>query len=107
LRPNGEPSIEVRTANLPDITTVSCARVDHIVFLDRKASGPPELEPVSKSNALGQLQAAVFLWESQVYQEKLKALQTLLEASTHTLRYADLDRAVEILESLVYGARRR
>ena len=48
-RAAGKPSIEVRTAELPGISTMNAVKVEHVVFLNRKYADTQELVPLRTS----------------------------------------------------------
>ena len=99
-RAAGKPSIEIRTSELPGISTVNATRVEHLVFLNRKYADTQELIPLRKS--------AVWPWfkqhlisppEKRGAQEA--ALSRLLDAGIFELRYKDLGWAIDRINQLV------
>jgi hypothetical protein len=95
----------MRTAALPNIRTARTARIDQIVFLDRRAGFASELRSVGKREALERIESAVASCETTIFEEKRASLRALMEATTHTLSYSGLDSAIDKLELLVRGER--
>lgn len=103
-RAAGKPSIELPTAPMPGITCASTAEVDFLVFLNRRAAGPPELMPYSKDVARHYLRQVLYgMPESLATQ--YTALERLLKAKIFELRYSDLNWAVHRLETLTKEGR--
>jgi serine kinase of HPr protein (carbohydrate metabolism regulator) len=101
-RAKGKPTIEVPTGSLPSIRTTFEARVDYIVFLNRREEEDEiRLIPVSKEEVRGRLCSNPWPPELQIAQETNVALDRLLEAATYEMRYRGLDAAVDRLEQLV------
>lgn len=105
IRASGVPFVEMRTAALPNIRTAGTARIDHIVFLDRRAGFASELRGVSKREALERIESAVACCETPIFEKKRASLRALMEATTHVLTYSDPDSATDKLELLVRGER--
>jgi hypothetical protein len=95
----GKPSIELPTAVVPGIACAPTARVDFMVFLNRRDSGPQELTFYRKDAARHYLQQVLF-GSVESLGIQYAALERLLTAEIVELRYSDLDWAVERLESL-------
>jgi len=99
-RAAGKPSMEVRTSELPEISTVNATTVEHVVFLNRKCADTQELIPLRTS--------AVWPWfkqhlisppETRGAQEA--TLSRLLNAGVFELRYRDLGWAIDRINQLV------
>ncbi len=104
-RGNGKPTIEVRTADLPEIRTALESRVDHIVFLNRceTTRGHAQLVPVSREEAQARLLVDPWPAELPAHEGRQTAIRRLAEAGAHEMRYRELDIAVNCLEQLVLG----
>jgi hypothetical protein len=103
-RATGKPSIEVPTAMFPGIHCEQTAHADFLVFLNRRAPGPPELVPYSKDVARYFMRQSLYgLAESQV--DQYAAIEQLLNAEVFELRYSDMDWAVERLAKLTREGR--
>jgi hypothetical protein len=100
-RLNGKLSIEVRTATLPDIRTISECSVDYIVFLKRGEPGPPRLLRFPKETALQWFEQVVCYGEKAVREAQKASLHNLLTAQVFELHYEDLDTAVARLKAMV------
>jgi len=96
----GKISVEIRTADLPEIrTTVQC-QVAAVVFLNRTAGGPARLIPISSADAVDRLNRDLPLMAETVMRQHRAALRHLVEVGCFELRYRDLEEAVQVLESL-------
>jgi hypothetical protein len=99
-RAAGKPSVEMRTAKIPQMICAQTARVDFIVFLNRRTRGLPQLLPYRKDVARGYMREGLHLSE-QILANHEKAIERLLTAEVFELRYSDLDWAIQRLETLV------
>jgi hypothetical protein len=103
-RAAGKPSIEMPTASMPDMVCAPTAHVEFLVFLNRRAGGPPELLPYRRDVARSFMRQVLFgLPETRANQ--YEAIERLLEADVFELRYSDLDWATERLQTLVRQGR--
>jgi hypothetical protein len=102
LRAYGKPTIEINTRLIEDIITAEESKVDAIVFLNRGAykSGPPVLIPVSRAEAWKRLCFSVWAVQMPAFEERLCALEKLLQMPMYEIRYSDLNAAVDLLESV-------
>lgn len=92
----GKPSIEIATEGIRSCTE---ARIDHIVFLNRR-SGRKELSGYRTDVARNFFrQTAWGMPEQQV--ERERDLEVLLTAQLHELHYTDLDWATHRLQQMV------
>ena len=98
-RATGKPSIEIRTAEWPEIATASATQIDHVVLLNRRYADTQELVPLRPE--------AVWPWftqflisppETRATQEA--ALAELLSAGVFELRYNDLGWAIDRINQL-------
>ena len=121
LRQNGEFGFELSTGTLPGLTRAFQADIDHIVFLDRRPSGPVRLLPYSKEDARLRFENVLdytlacqapneagtstdgALANIDVRQRQKAAVGELLGASVHELTYSALDPAIDCLERLANG----
>ncbi|MCU1226241.1 MAG: HPr(Ser) kinase/phosphatase [Edaphobacter sp.] len=95
----GKPSIEIFTAEMPDIVTASSCSVDHIVFLNRQSFDSPGFEPYPKEDAMRWLNQIPYGTPARREIQR-KSLLKLLGADIWELRYSDLDDAINLLESI-------
>jgi hypothetical protein len=98
-RATGKPSIEVSTREFPEITTSGSARVDYIVYLNRRNAANLGLHPCSREAAFQSFYQSPLLSAADPISREI-ALRKLLEVDIYELRYTDLDWAVERLEQL-------
>jgi hypothetical protein len=96
----GKISIEVHTAELPDIRTAFHCRVAAVVFLNRHAGGPARLLPLSAEDAFNRLEPDLPLFQEPLHEKNRASLRYLVEAGAFELRYRDLEEAATVLESL-------
>lgn len=99
-RAAGKPSIELLTAPMRHIICAQTAKVDFIVFLNRRSSGASELAPYREDVARYFVRQLLF-GSTESLAEQYAALDRLLTAEILELRYSDLDWAVERLGLLV------
>jgi hypothetical protein len=104
VRGNGKAGIELPTAEL-GIKTATQATVDHIIFLQRRSSGPARLEHFSKEEAFQLLSEVTRYGEAEVCDAQIESLRHLLAAPVCALSYSGLDSAVERLRLLVEAGR--
>lgn len=100
LRATGEMAIEIPTAKLPCIRTITECFIHNIIFLNRDHSAAPRLLPFPKDKALRWFDQVICSGEPDVMDAHSQALQNLLSASVFELRYSDLAQAVAYLESM-------
>jgi hypothetical protein len=103
-RAAGKPSIELLTAPMTDIVCVPIAHVDFLVFLNRRAPGPPELRPYSADVARYFLRQVLY-GSPKSLAAQYDSVERLLSAEIFELRYTDLDWAIDRLETLVREGR--
>ena len=104
VRPNGKISIEILTRKLP-IETLRGHSVDHLVFLDRRESGPASLNRWGPEQALVDWERYRRFGTSEVRAAQLACHQRLLETTSWKLCYSRLPDAIECLNHLVSGHR--
>jgi hypothetical protein len=98
-RAAGKPSIELPTASMHGIVCAPTAQVDFVVFLNRRAPGPPALVPY-RTDAARRYMHQVLFGATDSLAAQYAALERLLAAKIVELRYNDLDWAVRRLEAL-------
>lgn len=103
-RAAGKPSIELPTDTMKGITCAPTANVDFLVFLNRNASGPPELRPYRKDVARQVLRQVLF-GSPESLAAQYVAAERLLTAEVFELRYSALDWAINRLKTLVRKGR--
>jgi hypothetical protein len=100
-RLNGKMSIEVPTASIPGIETISKSSVDYIVFLKRGKFSHARLLPFPKETALRWFEQVVCYGDQAVREAQEASLLNLMTAKVFELQYEDLDAAVARLSALV------
>jgi len=99
-RLSGKPSIEMTTASLTNIATASSLKVDHIVFLNRRAGGSPELRPYRKDVAR-QFMRQVLYGSPESLARQYETIERLLAVDVLELRYTAMDWAIHRLQRLL------
>ena len=109
LRVNGEKVgeivFELATASLPRIVITTRSFVDYVIFLNRNYDGSASLIPFSKITALRWFEQVICCSEKKIDNVHRAALRKLVSAEIFELRYADLDSAIEELETLAAACR--
>jgi hypothetical protein len=100
-RATGKMAIELATATLPEIATITECQVDYIVFLNRREPAAPSLLPLPKEIAMEYFEQCICFGEDEVRQAQRASIHNLLTARVFEMRYRDLDWAVERLATLV------
>lgn len=103
-RAAGKPSIELLTAPMKNIVCAQTANVDYLVFLNRRAPGPPELRRYRTDVARYFLRQVLY-GSAESLAVEYKAIERLLTAEIFELRYTDLDWAVDRLDTLAREGR--
>jgi hypothetical protein len=103
-RATGKPSIELPTASMPQIIRAQTARVDFMIFLNRRARGPSELVPYRKDVARHFLHQVLY-GPAELLAVQYEAIEWLLTADILELRFTSLDWAIDRLEKLVREGR--
>jgi len=102
-RAAGKPSIELPTAPLPHIKLSQSAKVDFIVFINRRV-GPPQLRPYRTDVARYFMRQALY-GSPQSLAVQYEAIEHLLKAEVFELRYSDLEWAIDRLQQLTREGR--
>ena len=103
-RAAGKPSIELPTASMPWITRAESARVDYLIFLNRRTDSPPGLAPYRRSVARNYMRQVLY-GPPAALTAHYSTLERLLTAEIFELRYRDLDWAVDRLAALAREGR--
>ncbi|HZY63805.1 MAG TPA: aldolase [Edaphobacter sp.] len=99
-RAAGKPSVEMLTNRMPNLICEQTAKIDYIVFLNRRGNSEPQLMPYRKDVARYFMRQVLFgLPETMAVQ--YQAIEKLLTAEVLELRYRNLDWAIERLRVLV------
>jgi hypothetical protein len=88
----------IDTSSLVQFPTGLQAPVDAVVFLDRRDSGPPDLNPVDPAEALRLLIAEIPILTPRSYEEQKHALTSLAQVPQVRLGYSNLGEAVALLD---------
>lgn len=100
----GKPSVELPTASMENVRTLSSAHVDFIVYLNRRHTGSADLVPHSKEAARRYMRQVLF-GTPETKAVRHAAIERLLMAEVLELHYQSLDQAVRRLERLVREGR--
>jgi hypothetical protein len=103
-RAAGKPSIEMPTTAMPHIICAQTAKVDYIVFLNRRSGDSQQLFPYRRDVARQFMRQALFGSAASLVVQ-YEAIEKLLATEVFELRYRDLDWAVARLRSLVESGR--
>jgi hypothetical protein len=103
-RAAGKPSIELPTAQMTHIASAQTARVDFIVFLNRRTSSAPQLVPYRRDVARHFMRQTLY-GPAELLAVQYRAIERLLTAEVFELRYTDLDWAIDRLQTLVREGR--
>lgn len=98
-RATGKPSIELSTVPMTHVKRCEQARIDFVVFLNRRNPEPAGLVPYRKDVARLYMSQGLYGCDQQERQH-LDAVDYLLELDVHELRYSDLGWAIERLRRL-------
>jgi hypothetical protein len=99
-RAAGKPSIEMETANLPQLTCSETAQADYMIFLNRRGGGPPTLQPYRKDVARYFMRRVLY-GSTESLALRYETIERMLEATVLELRYTDIGWAVDRLERLL------
>jgi hypothetical protein len=98
---NGKPTIEIKSAALPSITTATECIVNQVIFLNRcvQENMVTGLRPVSRQECWKRVsQQNAWPAELCIQRERQEALETLLGARALQLNYTHCGQAVDALE---------
>jgi hypothetical protein len=102
-RAAGKPSIELPTAPMTHMTLAQSAKIDFIVFLNRR-TGPPQLRPYRTDVARYFMRQALY-GSPESLALQYEAIDHLLKAEVFELRYDEIDWAIDRLRLLVREGR--
>jgi hypothetical protein len=99
---NNKPTIEIGTNLLQHIRTAFECTIDYVVFLNRQESEleRAHLTPVSREQAIQRLACARFPEELSIREDRVAAIQRLLDAEIYELTYRQFDPAIALLEQM-------
>jgi len=103
-RAAGKPSIEVPTDTIPNFVCARTAKVDYMVFLNRRFDGPPQLLPYRKDVARAFMRQVLY-GSPEILAPQYEAIERLLTVDVLELRYSDMDWAVGRLRTLMEEGR--
>jgi hypothetical protein len=103
LRAYGKPTIEVRTEALEGIQCSDESSIDAIVFLNRPGHDgkAPSLRLLPAEEAWARLSFSVWAIQMPAFDQRLAALQHLLDLPIYEMRYSALGPAIDLLEQFV------
>ena len=101
-RATGKPSIEIPTAELPELITADAATIKSIIFLNRRDVEAPGLIPFHREKALSWFKQAP-LKSPTFYLAQEAAIHHLIDVEIFELRYTSLNWAVERLQTLAFA----
>lgn len=99
---NGKPTMEIRTEHLANVVTADESDIDHIIFLRRAEVDGAHLAPVSREDALRRLIQNPWPAELLIQEERVAAIERLLDARCHELTYKHLHPAIDLLEVMIH-----
>lgn len=107
LRAYGKPTIEVRTKSLEWLNSADESTICRVVFLNRQdfQGGLPQIVPVSPEVAWERLSFSVWAVQLPAFEERIEALQRLLEIPMYEMRYSEFDPAIDLLETLAESSK--
>jgi hypothetical protein len=103
LRAYGKPTIQVHTNSIDGLRTADESPIDAVVFLNRPdhAGGPAGMSPLAIEDAWSRLSFSVWAVQLPAYEERLTALERVLNVPAFEIRYAALDSAIDRLQCMV------
>jgi hypothetical protein len=103
-RAEGKPSIEAPTAAMAYVTRREMAQADFIVFLNRNATGTPQLAPYRRDVAREYMRQVLY-GPPESLATQYAAIERLLRVDVFEMRYTCMDWAIRRLEELVKEGR--
>jgi hypothetical protein len=98
---NGKPTMEIRTEHLANVVTANESEIEHIIFLHRAQVDAAHLAPVSREDALRRLVQNPWPTELLIHEERVAAIDRLLDARCYELTYNNLHAAIDLLELMI------
>ncbi len=98
-----ESMFEARTETLPYVTTAQELEVQHVIFLKRSVFDDEDenLTPIEREDSFRRLFQNPWPPELAVHENRMAAIERLIEAPAYELSYCNLERAVNLLERLL------
>jgi hypothetical protein len=103
-RAAGKPSIELSTLPMKHIIRSQTARIEAIVFLNRRSEGDAELLPFSKDAARRYMWQTLF-GSQEMFAVQSRTIEQLLDLDVQELRYSSLDSAIGRVRKLLLDGR--
>jgi hypothetical protein len=103
-RPNGKVGIEAFTRDLP-ITVAPGSSIEHMVFLNRKGSGPAQLKPCHTAKVMDWCLHYAKWGDDSARSRQAETYQRLAKSRVWEMEYRDLDNAVARLGELTETGR--
>jgi HPr Serine kinase C-terminal domain len=100
-RVNGKVSLEIATANEPQIDRLIQCRIEHVVFLDRTPGATAILCPYPRDRALQELSSVICYGRTEQREARVSHYRNLLQVPVCQMRYQDLEEAVDCLAAMV------
>lgn len=98
-RAAGKPSIELPTAPMAHIKCAQTTRANFICFLNRNGADAPQIVPFSKDQARRAMRQVLYGTRESL-KNQYEAIEQILTAEVLELKYSNLERAVDRLQSL-------
>ena len=100
---NGKPTLEVRSDQFPLMKVAQECEVGYVVFLNRKPSQQEAqgLLPVPRADRFRRLFQNPWPVELGIHEDRMAAIERLIEVPGYELSYQAFDPAIDLLEGLV------
>jgi hypothetical protein len=100
---NGKLTMEIRTEHLAHMKTANESEIGYIVFLNRMEVDldSPRLDPVSREEVLRRLVENPWPSELLIHDDRVAAIERLLEARCYELTYKQFGPAIDLLERMI------
>jgi HPr Serine kinase C-terminal domain len=100
---NGKPTLEIRTDQFPHLKLAQECEVGYVVFLNRRATQEETrgLRTVSRAECFRRLFQNPWPAELDFHEDRMAAIERLIEAPAYELSYKEFSPAIELLEGLV------
>ncbi len=104
---DGQPMMEVRTGELPNIASSHSCRADHVIFLQRVGRGSSKLSSIGGDEALARLTQELPRLDAEVNRSQVLSLERLVKKRAYVLEYSDLPPAVDRIRRLLEKGREK
>ena len=103
---NGKPTLEIRSDQFAHVKVAQECEVRYVVFLNRKPTQQESegLLPVSRAESFRRLFQNPWPVELGIHEDRMAAIERLIEAPGYDLSYQQFDPAIDLLEALVANA---